>query len=115
MFVETWSSLDVTQWLINCNLESCVDKFKGISKNLRAAMLVHLFTEEKSLLYVFDTDPVCLTPILRIKGPVLRPISIDLFVDKLLVAIDIPDFSCGVTMVMAGYFLFDIAYPKPLV
>ncbi|XP_065677686.1 uncharacterized protein LOC105847735 [Hydra vulgaris] len=25
---ETWSSLDVTQWLINCNLESYVEKFK---------------------------------------------------------------------------------------
>ena len=59
-------------------------------------------------------DPACLTPILRIRGPVLRAISIDLFVDKILVVKDIPDFSCGVSMVMAAYFLFDIAYPKPL-
>ncbi|XP_065674006.1 uncharacterized protein LOC136090956 [Hydra vulgaris] len=44
-----------------------------------------------------------------------RPISVDLFVDKILVAKDIPDFLCGVAMVIAAYFLFDIADLKPLV
>ncbi|XP_065671623.1 uncharacterized protein LOC136089509 [Hydra vulgaris] len=103
----------LARWKTLCN--EVLDEISDATmKNLHALILPSIFCGEETILFTMTLDPIYPTPALKIEGDAINPTRISLVVDGVTVSISVPDITCGLSLVICSYYIFDIAYPKKL-